>query len=219
MRIPAYAVLGVVALMGILYLVQGVVGSAHVSAAKTQAAEDLVAALPAGERRAVRDGEQVRAGLARLGAPEYAWQELVCELDTNDVGWIVDEYVQRCHVRSVDLFPVERAAPGICEDVYVTDTFAANVSGIVRVRRGRSTDLASARPWQRMCPDGLVGPPLLGTSRSLRGHRPGTLSSSPAWVVAETETPVSRTVLGCDPWTVLFCSEPVDAPVMGSPQG
>ena len=202
------------ALLGILYVGQGLVGMAHVAAAKKQAAADLTAALPAGERRATAGRERVRTSLSGVGAPAYSWQELVCELDTNDVGWIVDEYVQQCDIRSVDLVPVTRAAPGGCESLYFPRTLDAARSGTVGVRRGSSTVLASARPWAQMCPDGLTGPPLIGTSRMLDGQRPTSLSSSPAWIVVETTTPVSRTVLGCDPWTVVFCTEPVDAPVV-----
>lgn len=214
MRVIACVVLGGVALLGVLYVVRGLVGTAHVAAAKKQAAADLAAALPTSERRATVNRRQVRASLDRLGAPAYSWQELVCELDTNDVGWIVDEYVQQCDIRSVDLIPAAQAAPGDCEYLSLPEASKETRSGTVAVWRGRSTVLDSESPGARMCPDGLTGPPLIGTSRMLEGRRPRGLSSSAAWIVVETVTPVSRTVLGCDPWTVGFCTAPVDAPVM-----
>lgn len=73
-------------------------------------------------------------------------------------------------------------------------------------------------PFLGEIPGGLTRPPLLGISRMLNGRRPDSLVSSPAWLVVEIDTPVSRTVLGCDPWVVWQCAAPVDAPVMRRPR-
>jgi len=215
LRVIAIAVAVGVALLTILYLTQGLVGRGRVEEAKEQATADLAAALPSAQLQATAERDRVRASLSQLGAPTHSWQELVCELDTNDRGWIVDEYVQQCNIRIVDLVPTTGVATSDCEHLYFPDAIsAANV--VVGVWRGRSTVLAAQRPWLQGCPDGLTGPPLIGASRLLQGRRPENLSSSSEWIVIETLTPVSRTVLGCDPWAILFCSSPVDSPVMSA---
>ena len=125
--------LGVVAILGGIYVVRGLVGSAHVAAAKNEAWGDLAAALPSGKRRATAERERSRATLDRVGAPAYSWQELVCELETNDVGWIADEYVQQCDIRSIDLVSVTEveADPGTCEYLYIPEAVEATRSGTV----------------------------------------------------------------------------------------
>jgi hypothetical protein len=216
LRVIAMAATGFLALLGILYLTQGLVGSAHVKKAKEQAAADLTAALPSAQVEATAARERVRASLSQLGAPTNSWQELVCELETNDSGWVVNEYVQQCDIRSVDLIPTTRAAAGDCENLYFPEAIQAANVGFVGVWRGRSTVLAAERSWEHNCPDGLTGPPLIGTSRLLQGRRSENLSASSGWIVVVTTSSVSRTVLGCNPWAILFCSEPIDTPVMSA---
>jgi len=217
LRAISIVVTGGVALVGALYLTHGLIGHVRVNTAKEQAAADLEAALPEAQRQATADREHVRNSLADLGASTHSWQELVCELDTNDSGWMVDEYVQECNIRSVDLVPTARAAPGDCEDLYVSATLNwTPTMEYVGVWRGRSKVLASEVPWTFGCPDGLTEPPLMGTSRLLRGQRPENLSAYSGWTVIVTSTRVSRTVLGCDPWGIVFCNEPIDAPEIGA---
>ena len=203
-------VVGTLLLAGVLlvtglYVAHGVRGSAGLPRLKRQAAVEVTAALPAAGRGADDRQRQVRRRLHDLGRPRYAWSELTCDLSTIDAGWIVQDWVQECEIRTVDLFPVEHAGAGDCQDLLVPDA---------DVTRGRAAVLTARRPYRHYCPDGLVRPALLGTTRLLAGRRPRSLSSSPAWVVAQTHTPVSRTVLGCDPWAVPFCEEPVDGPVL-----
>jgi hypothetical protein len=56
---------------------------------------------------------------------------------------------------------------------------------------------------------------MLSASKLLAGTRPSSLSASPSWIVVEARTSLTDSVLGCDPWGVLFCSSPVDEPVLG----
>lgn len=218
LRVIAIVFVSGVVLLSIIYVTQGLDRRARVEKAKEQAAADLTAALPSAQRQATVERDRVRASLTQFGAPANAWQELVCELETNDRGWIVDEYVQQCNIRSVDLFPTVNAAAGNCENLYFPDAATATRSGYVGVWQGQSTVLAVEQPWGHGCPDGLTRPPLLGTSRMLHGQRPTSLSASHGWVVAVTVTPVVRTVLGCHPWKIVWCAEPIDTPVMSTPE-
>ena len=172
--------------------------------------------MPRAVDRARADRLAVQSALADLGTPTYSFSELSCDLGSNDAGWIVQEYTQECVVRSVDLYPVPSGPPR-CASVLVDTTVSP--STLVVVQRGSTSSLSMAKPYYRMCPDGLTRPSQFGSSRILSGSRPTDLSSSPAWVVAETSTPVSESVLGCSPWAVIFCGEPVDRPVLPADVG
>lgn len=195
------------------YVVSGIVGTVHVAKAKRQAADDIERALPASDAEAARHQVQLRGSLSDLGSPSYSWRELHCDLSSNDAGWIVQNYEQDCRVRSVDLIPVAEASPGDCETL--PSRTASDAALRTRVSRGPGDVLSRPDALRSYCADGLTGPPRLGVSRVIDGERPGDLTSSPGWVVAETTTPVSRTELGCSPWGVIFCESPVDEPVMG----
>src|SRR4051812_11120827 len=115
LRCCAALVLGFVLLVATLYVARGLHGRAEVSAAKQQAVDELVAALPDSRRQAVRDRDRVRAAVAgRWGRPTYSWQELVCQLESRDAGFIVQSYDQDCRLETVDLIPVARARGDGC---------------------------------------------------------------------------------------------------------
>jgi hypothetical protein len=226
LRVCAYSFLGFVLLVGGVYVAQGLHGAAKVSRAKEQAAAEVTEALPAAKVQAVRDRDAVRAVTStKWGRPAYAWQELTCSLGTVDAGWIVQSYTQECRIRSVDLFPtadaarVESGVPGwecdfssLSLDV-PTDPRAAAVPW-ASVDRGPSSALAGENPTQVGCPD-LLEPSRLGVSRMLSGVRPTSLDQSPGWTVVTVSTDVSSSDLGCSPWALLFCTSPIDEPVIG----
>ena len=215
LRWCAYVVLAFLALVVAVYVAHGLSAQSEVNAAKRQAAADLVAALPESELQATRDRDRARS-LGHLGAPAYAWQELVCQLDTSESGWIVEDYVQECQVRSVDLYPATGPTSGDClYQPLPVDNDGSPVA--VSAVRGPSSALESDEPWAASCPDWLLSPAAAGSSRLLQGRRPTDLSSSPAWVVVSTGTDVSSTSLGCSAWGLLFCSAPVDDPVLDRP--
>jgi hypothetical protein len=213
LHVLAVASVVVVAVVGGIYVAHGLAGARRVAAAKTRAHTDIAQGLPAARRRSVRAQHRLEPELASLGTPTFSWQELDCRLDTDDAGWMVEDYVQECAVSNVRLVPVRQAPPGDCRQDAGSLGHAALHAGAT-VWRGRSTVLASADPYTRGCPDGLLGASMLTQSRVLVGHRPRSLASSPAWIVIHTGAPVSRTVLGCDPWSVVFCNRPVDKPVL-----
>jgi hypothetical protein len=210
-KIIAAIVLTPVVLVLGWYAVSGVTGTIEVAKAKRQAVTDVATALPASDAQAQRQQERLRAGV-REGAVAYSWRELDCDITSNDAGWIVQDYVQECEVRTVDLFPVPDARPGSCQ--YVPVPPAVDPAYRSHLTRGRTESITAPLQSQTFCPDGLTAPPRLGVSRVLAGSRPQDLSLSPAWLVAESRTPVSRTTLGCNPWGVLLCTQPVHRPLL-----
>jgi hypothetical protein len=214
LRWCALVVVAVLVMLGAVYLAHGVTGQADVNAARRQAAAELTAALPASEAQARRDRDRARS-LSGLGTPTYGWQELVCELNTTEGGWIVQDYVQECQVRSVDLFPASGPAAGDCAyQPLPLDSAGPDTGVILSAVRGPSTAFESDRPWAASCPDWVLTPSPPGSSRLLQGRRPTDLSSSPAWVALSTSTPVSSTSLGCSPWKIVFCNAPVDGALL-----
>jgi hypothetical protein len=215
----ATVVLALVLLAVIAYVAHGLQGMAEVSRAKHQAADDVAAALPTSEQRADRTREEVRAAVGgRWGQPTYAWRELVCDLRSVDAGWIVQSYRQECRVRTVDLVPAARVDSEECD--WLPSSALAAVQDdpmppTVTIMRGPSSAFDEQHPYRKGCPDGILAPPQLGTTRLLSGSRPTSLDGSPAWVVISVDTQVSSTDLGCSPWGVVFCSQPVDEPVLG----
>lgn len=207
--------LGAVLLVVGLYVAHGLAGRHDVREAKERAVEEVSAALPAAERTAARQQAALHARLEVTGEPTYAWRELECSLDSRDAGWIVQDYEQVCGVRTVELYAVDTPRSGSCRDrsLPIDDPLL----GVARITRGPTASLQGERPWERSCSgDVLDG---LGESRVLSGHRPDDLDASPAWVIAETRTSVSSTVVGCDPWGVAFCEQPFDEPVLPSELG
>jgi hypothetical protein len=231
-----------VLLMSAAYVASGVHGTIVLAKAKKKAVSDLAAELPGGKVEAVRDRDQVRAAYrATWGPPEYAWQELVCELDTVDVGWIADHYTQRCRIRSVDLIPttatsgrcsrapLPTTAPAPAPSTTTTSTPGTNPGPGAGPPSGPGLDTRyravvdigptdafdDHHPYRLGCPGDILEPPDFPATRMLSGSRPPSLAASPAWIVVTIDTAVSTTDLGCDPWAVLFCTEPVDRPIIG----
>lgn len=195
-----------------LYVVTGVQETFDVRAAEQQAVAEIEEALPDAERRADRLQRSVRAAMGR-GAPEHSWRELSCSFSTIDAGWIVQDYEQVCELHTVDLFPVDDVpASGACDDV--PEPVTVDHPLVVTLNHGPTGALTADNPWRSRCPSGITEPALPGSTRVLAGGRPDSLSASPAWIVAETRTPVSRTTLGCHPWKPIFCSTPVEAPAL-----
>src|SRR4051812_41119058 len=220
LRWCAALVLGLVVLVATLYLAHGLHGVAELSVAKQQAADDLAAALPDSRQQAVRDRDRVRAAVgARWGRPAYSWQELVCELESRDAGFIVQSYGQYCRLETVDLIPLARTRGDGCLTTSLpgalpeTDPGEGPTSWVDAARGPSSTfgeDLLRSG-----CPNGIVESRGLGVSRMLAGSRPDSLDGSPAWIAVTVRTEVSNTDLGCDPWALPFCSGPVEEPVLG----
>ena len=215
----ACLLLVVVLLVAVAYVVHGLRGAADIRNAKQRALRDLAVALPASERQAARDRAKVRAAVAASwGRPTYAWQELARDLSSTDAGWIVEYYTQQCRVLTFDLIPVPRASGEGCEALDIPDTRPVPQSTDAHrsaggAYRGPTRAFSALEQLQSGCPDGILAPSP-GTRPLLTGQRPASLGQSPAWIVITLSTDVSSTTLGCSPWDVLFCSAPVDRPVL-----
>ena len=215
LRWCAFLLLGGLLAVAALYVAIGAHGSAEVSAAKRQALQDVALGLPDGMRQASEDRDRVRRAGDRWGRPAYSWQELICALNHSEAGLLVQEYYQECRVRSVDLIASGEPVSGLClsrelpapvGELGPQSSFSVHVTS--------SEALTSPDPIETSCPDGALVTPLSGESRLLTGTRPGRLDPTTAWTIVVVDTPVSHSTLGCSPWALLFCSEPVDQPVM-----
>jgi len=221
LRWLAIVFLALVLLAAVGYVAHGIHGSAEVRKAKRDAVADLVAALPGKKQQAVADRAQVRdAYNATWGRPAYAWQELVCDLTTVDAGWIVQHYTQECRIRSVDLIPTAQATGERCDWSRLPSAGPAAVPADAprygaAVRIGPADAFDEGHPYRFGCPGGILQPQRYRASRLLDGSRPASLDASPAWIVVTVDTAVTSSALGCDPWDVVFCTAPVDHPVMG----
>lgn len=207
---------GVLLLVGALvaaYLLKGVVGSIELVRTKAQVRADIRHGLRAGANGATDGQQQLRRQLREHGAPTYSWQELSCDFSSRDAGWFPQAYLQDCEVRAVDLYATSSPTTGTtCTDIPTTPR-VGTADRIATVRIGSTDALTAAdRHWD--CPPGLTQPRPFRATKVVSGSRPEDLSTSPAWIVAETTTDVSSTEIGCSPWGVIFCNQPYDEPVL-----
>ncbi len=210
--------LGVLLLVGAVlsaYVVMGVVGSVTLQLrTKPQVRADVERGLEAGVNDATTGQQALRRRLEQRGAPTHSWQELRCGFSSRDAGWIVQAYLQECELRAVDLWAVEAPTSGT-ECRRLINDYAGRVPEYAGwVDRG-STDALTAEDRHWRCPPDLTaGSHEYRTATLLSGSKPEDLSASPAWIVAETTAKVSRTEIGCSPWSVIFCSQPYDEAVL-----
>lgn len=195
MRWSARVLGGVLALIVLVYAVHGLWGTWQVHEAKGDARETV--------RMLQRDtgitDQIVKDNRAALGEPERSWSQVVCEMASNDSGWMVNDYTQQCSRQVVDIYPasVQQRAEGL-EDP----------DRALRVVE---------------CPDVSCLPkPVTSAGTTGFGSRVGT---EPEWTaqadvgegshtIVTVHGPTSYSVLGCSPWGIVVCSEPVDQPVL-----
>ncbi len=209
LRVTGLGLAGLVALVATVYVVHGLGGLREVEAAKRRAVVDLADGLATTGQES--SAEVVRRTTARFGSPTYSWQEVVCELTTRDAGWMVDDYVQECSLRSVSLVETRHDSTD-CQLLEASQAEPDPPTTVV-VWRGPAAALEST-DYVSGCPSDVLTPGFRAASRLLDGDRPSSLSSNHTWVVVEAKTSLSSTLLGCSPWGVLFCSAPVDGPVL-----
>jgi hypothetical protein len=241
LRWCAYVVLAVLLAVVGVYLVVGLHGRAELEDAKDHAVSDVRDALPEGRRQATR-ARGVVLSTSKWTAPAYTWRELVCALNHTEGGLMIQDYYQECRIRSVDMFATHGATPpapasGTCApttipgldeleqgasqeptaaplpfDPHNAQAWAATSAVLVEAAARASG--SSAVQVTASCPDGILTPPAAGRSRLLDGARPQHLDAGVSWTVLVIETPLTHSRLGCNPWALVFCSAPVDAPVV-----
>lgn len=185
---------GLLAFVVLVYVGHGLWGMGQVQEAKGEAREDV--------RMLQRDtgttDQIVKDNRAALGEPQRSWSQVVCEVGSNDSGWIVNDYTQRC-------------------SRLVVDVYASSV-------QQRAEDLGDRSQGVQVqeCTTTTCLQPVTESSNKGFGSRVGT---EPKWTkqddvsegshtVVTVKGPESNSVLGCSPWGIVFCSAPVDHPVM-----
>lgn len=195
LRWTARVILGIFAFLVLVYLVQGLWGTARLHGAKGDA-EETVRAL---QRDTGLTDQAVKDNRAALGEPERSWGQVVCELRSRDAGWVVQDYAQQCEWQHVAIYPatVQRRAERLDDPV-----------GSVRVKECDDVDC-------------LPEPQAAPTGEGIEwwaGTEPVWFAQSELgdgrYTVVTTSGPQSTTELGCNPWVLPFCTEPVDHPVM-----
>ena len=185
----------------------------HLKALRAALRDREVGTLTIKKRGSAVDPVQLRRQLREHGAPTHNWQELSCDFSSRDAGLFPQAYLQDCEVRAVDLYATSSPTTGTtCTDIPTTPR-VGTADRIAMVRIG-STDALTAQDRHWSCPVGLTEPDPFHATTVLSGSRPEDLSTSPAWIVAETTTDVSSTEIGCSPWSVIFCGQPYGEPVL-----
>lgn len=196
------SLVGLVALVVILYGLRGLWGTWKVSQAK----DDARSTVAHQQRDSSQVDLQVEKNRETLGKPLASWSQVVCELNTHDSGWMVDEYYQRCTLQAVDVYPadeMERARP-------LTDRDD-------RIEVAKWSDKTKAPAPLPAESDTAGFGSRAATSPQWSGK--GDLEDGETYTVVTVSGPDSEPVLGCSPWGILFCTEPVDHPVVPSEDG
>lgn len=237
------AIAGVVVVLVVAYLARGVFGEVRMQQRTTAIKERLADEIGA-QRPSVEQGrEAARARLrADLGEPTHSWIAQECSFDSQDAGWFPKSYLQNCALRAYDVYPVNGDADTAAAAL---DRLAGAEIGvppenhhpvaecsIVTTRReadtgprradGVDTYVLSAAPppreqfpcnWLRA--DGRIGE----AARTVAGERPTQpLEGSTHVVVVHTRSLGSHD-LGCSPWGIVFCNNPLDEPVLATSRG
>lgn len=186
-------IVGFFGLLLLVYVVHGLVGMAQLHGAKGDARETVRML----DRDTGTTDQIVQGSRATLGEPERSWSQVVCEIGSNDSGWMVDDYTQVCSREVVDVYPA---------------SVLSQAEGLADVTEG----VRASECTQVQCTEPVTTQPSV-TYRT-------SVGTEPVWDVQEdvggdSHTVVtvrgtrSTTVLGCNPWGIL-CSAPVDQPVM-----
>lgn len=230
-KILGFLLLSVVGLVVAAYVVRGLVGVGELGDRKAQAREVVeTAADRRAEVVAVRDA--TRPELAFLGEPVASFSHVSCGIGSVEGGWIVQHYEQECVLSAVDAYTADglgaddlaarlggrtQTLPGDCRVVVGADralrrvrTEAAHLRigvELVEVRH-------DAEEWERCeAPvDAATVGPFSRVALVDRTAEPTAEATRYVEVAVRLELdPVS---LGCSPWGLIFCDEPVDEPVL-----
>lgn len=151
--------------------------------------------------------------------PDRAWIEQVCSFDSDDSGWMVNNYRERCSLRAVSVWQVDSADAGrrllqvVPPDYTVDDPGCEELGPVGRgATPGSTTDpvvgvsLALAgRDAESACGNwASYG----SKTRTVEGDAE-PLSVDSTWVVVVEDTgDLVDEDIGCAHWSVLFCDNP-----------
>lgn len=186
---------GLLGLLVLLYVGNALLAVLDAQQNKRQARADAEEGLPRAQHASLAYTERMREELG-LGEPAHAWSVLSCAVETNEGGWIVLDHVNTCTLTRTELFPVGVAPDAGCVEVLSLEDAPWPYP---QARRGSA-------PACKLAGD--------EGARLVSGERPDGLDATRRWVVIEAPVEVSRTVVGCHRWSVIFCDEPGGLPVM-----
>lgn len=175
------------------YVLRGVLGEMGLSSKEDEARSSVA-------RAAELSGpveDTVADNRAHLGEPLQSWSQVVCDVRSDDQGWVVQSYDQTCWHQQVDVYPsssgdrADDLEDGAAE-VIVNQTIA-----------GRGAPEPIPADPERLSERGT------SPDWDVRGDLTG---ESFTQVIVRGES--VDTELGCSPWSVGFCTRPVSEPVM-----
>lgn len=203
LRIAGRVLAGLLALVVLAYLGNALAAVLDAQEGKRRAVEEARDGLPEAERASAASAQRLREELG-LGTPTHAWSELSCAVETNEGGWMVLDYVNACTLTRTELFPAQIAPGPAC-------------AHLLALEGAGWPQTAARRGSVRACaPVGDEGPrrPWHPRTRLLSGERPDDLAPTGRWTVVEAPVEVSRTIVGCHRWSVLFCDQPGGLPIL-----
>jgi hypothetical protein len=183
-----------------------------VERARDHAAASLSAAFPEGRRLAEEQRTELRRS-QRLPAPVASWQQLVCQVDTVDAGWVIESWEQVCYLRTVDVFAAA-GGPQRCRSLQpagsVDPDWEFSLAGVFPM----TSDRLAQGHWRERCPSDVAGLfPEDPVTVAVSGSPPTDLPPGRRWVVARINTPLTSDEIGCAPLSFM-CGQPGGLPVV-----
>ncbi|PRY57497.1 hypothetical protein BCF74_1158 [Knoellia remsis] len=199
-------VVGAVALVLFAYLAMGAWKSVQ-NSRDADAAREWVARMAEDPAAAVERRDAVRPG---LGEPVASWTQVVCELTSQDAGWMVQNWVQRCETTAVDAY---RAAPGLAERASATAERldpTRESAVVLEVQECSGDACADLGPAPRTPSSRWA----FGATASTEPRPAGAALPDGDLVVVTATADREVMPLGCHPWKPIFCDEPRDSPAL-----
>lgn len=167
---------------------------------------------------AMRD-RRAEVGVEVGREPDRAWIEQVCTFGSDDSGWMVNNYRERCAVRAVSAWQVDtvdagRRALRVTPPDYTVDQPGCEQLGTVGRpgTPGRTSDPAvevflasAARDPEQPCGAGV---PYGTESRAVEGEVEELPLDATWLVVVDDSGDLVDEDIGCARWSVLFCDNP-----------
>lgn len=218
LRLAAIVVASLVAMVVTLYLVVNIGGVLDARAQRADLSEELTGRiaeeLPASRQRA----DAVAGRIA--SEPRHSWVAQRCGFETNDAGWIVQDYREVCALESVHAWQVDSEAEAVRllgDQAQVGEQpFESGpcVRYAVSPQLGEQDPFGDSRlelVWSRpsttssrWCLPAAGG---YQARRGVVGEVP-ELDPSQGWLVVVQTDELVDEVIGCTHWSVIFCDNP-----------
>jgi hypothetical protein len=223
----------IVGIVLVVYVGRGIYGEVKLHQRTSAIEQQLARALRAQQAAVESDRDASRKHLRdALGEPRQSWVAVECSFSTRDAGWMPQSYLQTCDLRAYDVYPTTR---DLAATAALLRTLAGDEIGVpgqspmpveecgVVTTRGPSDAgvagtyaLPATAPAQEQWPcNWLRKEARIGESvRTVAGERPSGLPGGAAVVVLHARS-LGTHDLGCSPWGIIFCGNPLREPVLG----